>query len=279
MVADYKKGITPNPDILCNEKIKFGAFMQWALKEGADIVATGHYAQVGERDGRAVLTRGADAGKDQSYFLYRISSEDLAHVIFPIGGMHKADVRIRARAFGLPISEKPDSQGLCFVGDVSMHDFLCRFISVEAGDVFDTKGILVGRHDGAALYTVGQRHGFTIGYGNQKSEDVPRTSQYITAIDTVRNTLTVSADRNDAARKETYLRDMHWITTAPKFPLRAQVQARYHETPIAAVISQTEKGIVCSFDALHIASPGQSLVIYDGDACLGGGVIDVFSGR
>jgi tRNA-specific 2-thiouridylase len=263
MVADYKKGITPNPDVLCNEKIKFGAFLQWALKEGADMVATGHYART--RDGE--LLRAIDPAKDQSYFLYRISSEDLRKVLFPIGEMRKSDVRDAAHAFGLPVAEKRDSQGLCFVGEVSMRDFLRRFITVKNGKVLDTNGTVIGEHDGAALYTIGQRHGFTLANGPSDG------AHYIIAIDTDKNTMIVSRDRDDAARASAHLRDMHWIGEAPAFPLRANVQTRYHETPIVAEISEDSDGIVCDFEHPHIASPGQSLVIYDGDACLGGGII------
>jgi tRNA-specific 2-thiouridylase len=267
MIVDYTQGITPNPDVLCNEKIKFGVFMRWAISEGAEMLATGHYAQVGEYYGKTALLKGLDAAKDQSYFLYRISSDDLARVMFPIGGMHKADVRKAAVRFGLPVAAKPDSQGLCFVGDVSMGDFLRRYINVKKGAVLDLQGDAVGEHEGAALYTIGQRHGFTV-------DNTPSGSaHYIVAIDTAQNTLMVSSRREDASRREVHLRDMHWIGDTPRFPLLAQVQTRYHETVIPAVISIEHDKTICTFDVPHIASPGQSLVIYDGDICLGGSII------
>ena len=194
MLTDYKRGLTPNPDVLCNEKIKFGAFLAWALAEGADTVATGHYAQTRERDGKVVLMRGRDSAKDQSYFLYRISQDNISRVLFPIGGMHKRDVRIAARRFGLAVAEKPDSQGLCFVGDVSMRDFLRRYMSVEKGSVRDAEGQIIGEHDGAALYTIGQRQGFRI-------QNVPTGgAHYIVGIDTKENTITVSTHRDDSMR-------------------------------------------------------------------------------
>jgi tRNA-specific 2-thiouridylase len=267
MIADYQRGITPNPDVLCNEKIKFGVFMEWAAAEHADLLATGHYAQITEHACRKFLVRGRDAAKDQSYFLHRMAGGDLARVLFPIGGMHKADVRKAAQRFGLPVADKPDSQGLCFVGEVSMSDFLRRFITLEKGPVLDAAGTVIGEHQGAALYTIGQRHGFTI--RNSPSGE----AHYIVAIDTARNAITVSASRDDAARKDVRLRDMHWIGEAPAFPLQASVQTRYHETPVKALIASDDAGISCSFDAPHIASPGQSLVIYDDDRCLGGGII------
>lgn len=267
MIADYKKGITPNPDVLCNEKIKFGAFMQWALADDADMVATGHYAQIAQRDGKPSLVRALDAAKDQSYFLYRIAGDDLPHIIFPIGGMHKADVRKAAARFGLAVADKPDSQGLCFVGDVSMADFLRRFIPLEKGMVLDKDEKIIGEHDGAALYTIGQRHGFTV--KNTPSGE----AHYVIAIDVSKNTLTVSAQRADAARAEVRLQNMHWIGHEPTFPLRISVQTRYHEPPIAAVISKDNNEITCTFDTPHLASPGQSIVVYDGDTVLGGGTI------
>ncbi len=268
MIADYRHGITPNPDVLCNEHIKFGSFLEWSLAAGADMIATGHYARTGVRDGCSTLMRAADPAKDQSYFLYRITADDLSKVMFPIGAMRKPDVRELARHYGLPVSDKPDSQGLCFVGDVSMRDFLRRFITVESGNVCDVNGTVIGMHDGAALYTIGQRHGFTVIDNNSGA------SHFIVAIDTSTNTLTVSAQRTDAARRSVLLRDMHWIGVPPLLPCRLQVQTRYHETPILAELSAHETGVTCRFDEPHIASPGQSLVLYDGDSCLGGGVIE-----
>lgn len=260
MIADYRAGITPNPDVLCNEKIKFGSFFSWALSEGADFVATGHYARI---EGPS-LARAVDANKDQSYFLHRISSEELARTIFPIGDLHKDEVREHAKRFNLPVAAKPDSQGLCFVGDVSMRDFLKRFIVVENGPVLDMQGNQIGTHEGAALYTLGQRHGFTVKNGPAEG------SHYVVAIDTAKNAITVSRERSDAARKEISMRDIHWIGETPGFPVRLQAQTRYREIPVAVTI---EKDSVARFDEPHIASPGQSIVLYDGDICLGGAFI------
>ena len=268
MVSDYTRGITPNPDVLCNERIKFGVFMRWALGQGANYVATGHYAQIREYNGKKVLARAIDAGKDQSYFLYRLSEADLAHVIFPIGEMHKSDVRILAGKFKLPIADKPDSQGLCFVGNVSMRDFLRRYISVEGGDVIDKDGVRVGSHDGASLYTIGQRHGFLV---EKNTEGMP---YFITTIDTHANTVTVSNDKADTRCLDVCIKDMHWISpTSPQKSKRFLVQTRYHETPILATIEIGTEMVRVIFDTPHTASPGQSLVVYDGDVCLGGGVI------
>jgi tRNA-specific 2-thiouridylase len=269
MIDDYQKGITPNPDVLCNEKIKFGVFMKWALANGADLLATGHYAQVFHSDNNSSLLRGIDTAKDQSYFLYRIHKDDLSRVLFPIGGMYKNDVRKAASRFGLSVAYKRDSQGLCFVGDVSMSEFLKRYITLESGSVLDTKGNVIGKHEGAPLYTIGQRHGFTI------KNNPSIGAQYIISIDISKNILTVSPIRVDAARTQVRLRDMHWIDQVTQFPFTASVQTRYHETPITAVLSIEEGTITSTFNIPHIASPGQSLVIYDGNVCLGGGIICV----
>jgi tRNA-specific 2-thiouridylase len=263
MVSDYKKGITPNPDVLCNRAIKFGHFAKWAFENGADRIATGHYARVENGQGRSlVLKRGADMNKDQSYFLYRLGQEDLSRTLFPIGGLQKSEVRTLAKKFGLPNAERPDSQGLCFVGHVSMKDFLGRFIALTRGDVVDESGEIIGVHDGAALYTVGERHGFT------SSGSAPR---YVVATDIARNIVRVSTDKKDAERSSVALSDVHWVGERPAFPLIVSAQARYREKPFRVSVSQAE----AAFDEPHIAAPGQSLVLYDGEKCLGGGVINI----
>ncbi|MDO8514077.1 MAG: tRNA 2-thiouridine(34) synthase MnmA [bacterium] len=264
MVADYARGITPNPDVLCNRAIKFGAFAAWAKSEGADMLATGHYVQIKERDNRFELLRAKDAAKDQSYFLYRLDQSDLAHTLFPIGGMLKSEVRAEARRFHLPVADKPDSQGLCFVGEVSMADFLARFIALQRGPVV-AGGTIVGEHDGAALYTIGQRHGFTA-----ENAEGP---YYLVRIDVPTNTLHVSVRREDAARTETIIEDVHWVYREPTLPLAVQVQARYHEQEFSATLSKNDPQFSVEFEHPHIASPGQSLVLYDGNTCLGGGTI------
>jgi len=261
MLADYQKGITPNPDILCNQRIKFGYFAKWARKEGADIVATGHYARIVEKDGIFELHRGNDTAKDQSYFLYRLTEEDLAHTLFPVGSYTKNQVRALARRYALPVAEKRDSQGLCFVGDISLPDFLSRYIPLRTGAVVDLYGNTIGEHQGTALYTIGQRHGLTV----HRQEP-----HYVVAIEPKTNTLTVSSSKDDAARETAMLTDVHWIHGAPSFPHTVQAQARYRERSVAAhVVSNTK----VTFLKPHIAAPGQSLVVYEGEQCLGGGII------
>ena len=288
MIADYKAGITPNPDVLCNATIKFAAFLAWARKQGADKIATGHYAQLRPdsaeastgRQGSAgqapcELLRGADASKDQSYFLYRLSQDELRHVLFPVGHLQKSEVRQKALDFDLPVAQKHDSQGLCFIGDVSIADFLKRFIDLSQGPVVDTDGNSIGEHGGAALLTVGQRHGFTL---IKNQENVPH---YVTAIDVSTNTVVVSIRKEDAATKVAAVRNVSWVDTAPVSGQKVLVQARYRETPVAATLrdmgGSTHKSdlwVHVEFDKPHIAAPGQSLVVYDGDKCLGGGIIE-----
>ncbi|HWO07199.1 MAG TPA: tRNA 2-thiouridine(34) synthase MnmA [Candidatus Paceibacterota bacterium] len=257
MVANYARGITPNPDVLCNRNIKFGAFASWARENGADFVATGHYA----RNIGASLYRGVDSNKDQSYFLWQLTKADLERVLFPVGGLAKPEVRAHAERLNLPVARKKDSQGLCFVGDVTMRDFLAHYVPLEKGTVLDEKGSVIGEHDGAALYTLGERHGFRV-----TTRSAHNDPHYVIGIDTNANTITVSPDRTKASRKKVTLIDTNWLHT-PQGELQAQT--RYRETPVACTVS----GATVTFMEPHFAPPGQSLVVYDGDKLVGGGII------
>jgi len=269
MISSYSAGETPNPDVLCNRSIKFGAFSTWARAQGADVVATGHYAQIQQGEHGPELWRGADASKDQSYFLYQLNQSDLSRAVFPVGGMTKKQVRSYAKAHSLPVAQKPDSQGLCFVGDVSMRDFLKRFITVDDGKVTDKKGHVIGVHQGSALYTIGQRHGFTV-----TKKQLAKTPHYVTGIDTKNNIVIVSANRSDAARAGIAVPEMHWISgAAPSFLSGLAVQTRYRETPLPVKLRSEGKRAYIDFGEPHIISPGQSSVVYDGNRCLGGGAI------
>lgn len=263
MIANYARGITPNPDVLCNRHIKFGAFAKWAFAQGADFVATGHYAQTSCQGDTLTLKRGKDINKDQSYFLWQLTEADLKRVLFPVGGYTKPEVRKLAQKFNLPVAAKKDSQGLCFVGDVTMRDFLAHYLPLERGSVLDEQGKVVGEHDGAALYTLGERHGFRI-----SSKSAHETPHFVTAIDTGRNTITVSPDTSKAARTSVKLIDSNWFSL-PTASARYAAQARYRETPVACTI----EGNTVIFEKPHLAPPGQSLVIYDGDKVIGGGII------
>jgi tRNA-specific 2-thiouridylase len=260
MIAAYQSGTTPNPDVLCNEKIKFGHFLRYALAEGADYVATGHYARNEQIDGVYALKRGVDSNKDQSYFLYRLGQHELSHSLFPVGSLQKSEVRRLAEEFGLPNASKHDSQGLCFVGAVSIPEFLSRYIPLSRGAVLDDEGVVVGEHDGAALYTIGQRHGF-------KTHTPPPYPLYVIAVDTANNTITVSREALAAAATEAALESVHW--SADRYedvPLMAQ--SRYRETPVPVhAVNDT-----IHFSEPHVVTPGQSVVLYQGDRCVGGGI-------
>lgn len=275
MLESYARGETPNPDVLCNRQIKFGHFSAWAREQGAHVVATGHYARTREHFGHVELLRGVDAQKDQSYFLHRLQQRELALALFPVGGMTKTQVRQAARRFNLPVAQRPDSQGLCFVGDVSMATFLSRYISVIPGRVLDEAGRDIGEHHGAAFYTVGQRHGFSLTHA-------PGTPLYVIGVDVSLNTITVSPERMRAARSRVALMHMHWIHRAAALPLQVEVQARYRERPVPATIVREGEHIEVVFDKPHLAVPGQSLVLYASslehrrgvdEVCLGGGII------
>lgn len=265
MIADYARGITPNPDVACNRSIKFGHFLDWAHSEGAEMIATGHYARIQKYGHGVSIFRGKDPNKDQSYFLWQLGQEALTHTFFPVGNLTKGKVRALAKKFGLPNAAKPDSQGICFLGDVSMEEFLARFIPLSRGAVLDTNGTAIGEHHGAALYTIGQRHGFTL----------DRTSgreHYVISMDANKNTITVSPTKLEVARSDALLRDLNWIVP-PQFPFGAQAQARYRESPFRVRVEKKDHDTRVSFLEPHVVAPGQSLVLYDGDRCLGGGVI------
>lgn len=267
MIRSYAAGETPNPDVTCNRSIKFGAFASWARDNGANAVATGHYARVRKAFGGAQLLRGVDSAKDQSYFLYRLNSDELLHTMFPVGEMKKEVVRAKARRYNLPVAAKADSQGLCFVGDVSMRDFLKRFIPVEQGDVLDESGRKIGVHDGAALYTIGQRHGFSV------SGKASASPHYVVYIDASANTITASPDKMRAALTTIVVRNVHWIGEVPATPARFLAQARYHEKEFPVTVAREGERATLTFDEPHVVSPGQSIVFYDGDRCVGGAVI------
>lgn len=266
LVEGYRNGTTPNPDVLCNRIIKFGSFAQWAFAEGADMIATGHYAQLQKYGHSMSIFRGRDECKDQSYFLWQLTGPVLERVVFPVGGMTKGEVREYAQRRDLPVARKPDSQGLCFVGDVTMPEFLSRYVPLEPGDVHDKDGRVVGKHGGAAQYTVGQRHGFSI----TRDGDAPH---YVVAVDVLNNTITVSRAREDAASKTARLIQTNWLHS-PRDVFRAEAQARYRDDASAASLRIRETGADVTFDTPRIAARGQSLVCYRGSELLGGGIIE-----
>lgn len=268
MIREYAAGNTPNPDVMCNREIKFGAFLRFAREQGADYVATGHYAQriYSKRTGLYELHRSPDQKKDQSYFLHTLGQEELVHVLFPIGHLEKSAVRAKAKALGLPTAEKKDSQGICFLGMVDMKDFLSRYIETKRGAVLDTKGRTIGSHDGAALYTLGERHGFSVEAGANDQKPY-----YIVEKDLAANTLTVSTEpRVSGGSARIPLAEVR--STHPSgFPAEVlEAQVRYHGELYPCRIESKKGKTYAVFSGKVLVSPGQSIVFYSGTECLGG---------
>ena len=261
MIEAYKSGRTPNPDIMCNQEIKFKLFLETALEHGADRVATGHYART--QDGKLLLAE--DANKDQTYFLYRVHQAALEKTLFPLGDLTKPQVRKMADERGLTTAAKKDSVGICFVGQIGMREFLSQYVTTEPGDAIDRQtGKVVGRHDGAIFYTLGQRHGLSIGGG---------LPFYVVGKNMNTNQVYVSTDLNDESlwRKTVPLTSLHFIDSQPR---EGKYLARIrHRAPL---ITCTLSGDQLTFDEpQRAATAGQSVVLYDESVCIGGGIIGV----
>lgn len=269
--TEYKAGRTPNPDIMCNSEIKFKLFFEKALELGADYIATGHYARVEHGAAESKLLKGVDKTKDQSYFLYRIPQAALRQTLFPLGDREKTWVRAQAHKLGLVTRDKKDSQGICFIGEVDLREFLSQYITDEPGDIIDleTKQV-VGRHTGLAWYTIGQRKGMQVG-----GTGLPL---YVAEKDLVHNILyVVKGNYNPALFKNTLqAEDMYWIADIPDLPKRLQVKIRYRQDDQAGEVAwgQHKESVHVAFDKPQRAvTPGQSVVLYDGEYCLGGAII------
>ena len=280
-LREYQAGRTPNPDVLCNSEIKFSAFLDYALRLGADHVATGHYARVRRAAGdpaHVELVKAVDDTKDQSYFLHRLTQRQLAPVLFPLGELTKREVRAIAKREGIPTHAKKDSTGICFIGERPFRDFLARYLPRTPGPVVTPDGATVGRHQGLAYYTLGQRQGLGIG-GTRHGTDAP---WFVAGKDAGRNAL-IAVQGHDHPllyRREVDALDVHWIAgCAPALPARFGAKTRYRMPDAACTLAQAEGGLRATFDAPQWApTPGQYLVVYDGDVCLGGGVIAVTPG-
>ncbi len=260
LIAEYRAGRTPNPDIMCNKDVKFGAFYNFAMSKGADLIATGHYARA--EDG--VLRRGIDADKDQSYFLWAISKEALAKTRFPLGRYRKSEVRALASKFSLPVAEKRDSQGICFLGAVSVDDFLRNEFGAHAGKAVDESGIEVGSHDGVLLHTLGER----IALANAAPGP-----WYVVAKDLLGNTLTVSkTNTKSEGVSRIALRDVNWLAAYEDGEV-VEAQYRYHGPRILGTYSMQMQAFIPSEKLAEPVAEGQSLVLYRDDVCLGGGII------
>ena len=263
----YEAGQTPNPDVLCNEAIKFGLFMEEADRLEIPFVAMGHYARIEtDADGQAHLLRGVDPEKDQSYFLYRVSQAALRRSLFPIGGFVKSHVREIATSFDLPVASKPDSQGICFIGKLDMPEFLRKKIAPKPGDIVDIDGKVLGRHDGLDGYTIGQRHRILVSQGTEP--------WYVARKDLETNRLVVvpGAEHPALFRSNAIIGDMHWTQgKPPEAPLACEVQVRYRQEPVKAVLQSN--GRLDFSEPVKAVATGQSAVLYQGNECVGGGVI------
>ena len=274
-LREYQAGRTPNPDVLCNSEIKFRAFLDHALALGADRIATGHYARVRRNGSDVELLKAADAGKDQSYFLHRLTQAQLAPVVFPLGEIHKRDVRAIARREGIPTWAKKDSTGICFIGERPFREFLARYLPRVPGPIVTPDGRTVGRHDGLAYYTLGQRQGLGVG-GTRDGGAAP---WFVAGKDRGRNAL-VAVQGHDHPllyRREVRAIDLHWIAgRSPSLPRHLAAKTRYRMADATCEITTSGAGAIgAAFDLPQWApTPGQYLVLYDGDVCLGGGVID-----
>lgn len=261
VIQEYTLGRTPNPDIMCNQEVKFGLFLQAALTDGADMIATGHYA----RTEHGKLLRSANEAKDQTYFLYRVTGDALTKTIFPLGSFKtKAEVRDEAAKRGLATAAKRDSQGICFVGSVGIREFLSQYVTTEPGDIIDSNsGKVLGHHEGAIFYTFGQRHGLNIGGG---------LPYYVVGKNMDKNEVYVSTDLNNDQfwLDEIYLNNIHWISEDAIVGKTYRIRVRHRATLKEAIFQGDRLELESPERAI---APGQSIVIYDGEICLGGGIV------
>ena len=309
MISEYRAGRTPNPDVMCNREVKFGGFLRYALSRGADYVATGHYARVSdsrpslrgglgrgvsnikiqpvletsaqppltpplEREGNLHLLKGLDTTKDQSYFLWTLTNEQLKHVLFPVGGLPKSETRKIAERAALPVATKKDSQGICFLGAIDMEEFLSHYIEHKIGNILDVTGNKIGTHTGVWFVTLGQRFAGDIIDSEYRGKPL-----FVTAKDTEHNTITVSLNKEDVEvinSNELHLESVvfrHHIESGKEYTCQVRYHGEFHEVE---VVSYSESGVAATIrftNQSHLAAPGQSIVLYDADVCIGGGII------
>lgn len=268
-VSEYLAGRTPNPDVMCNQYVKFGAFMEFAFARGADFIATGHYAQIANLPSGLTLIRGADHNKDQSYFLWTLRREHLDKILFPTGNSQKQQIRTEAIRADLPTAVKKDSQGICFLGHVDIKEFMSHFTDLQSGDVLDLAGNVVGKHEGALVYTLGQRHGFTV---NAQKEN--ETAHYVVGRDLDKNVIIVDQQPPILeVESSIQLQKLHWIRQPSKDEILT-AQFRYRQEPFSVELIQNEDYYaVKPLQSVPKPASGQSCVFYSQNECLGGGII------
>jgi tRNA-uridine 2-sulfurtransferase len=270
---ELSRGRTPNPDIRCNQEIKFKAFLNHALNLGADYIATGHYARLHRENHLTYLQKALDQNKDQSYFLHALNQHQLSCSLFPVGNLEKSEVRKIAEEAGFINAKKRESMGICFIGERKFRDFLNEYLLPKAGDMVTDKGEIIGKHAGLIFYTLGQRQGLRIG-GHKKYLEAP---WYVLYKEIETNTLVVGQDRNHPLllKKSLICNHLNWLTITPKLPLRCLAKIRYRQEDQGCIIHQTtENNYRVDFDQPQRAiTPGQSVVFYQYNFCLGGGII------
>jgi tRNA-specific 2-thiouridylase len=269
-IGEYKAGRTPNPDVLCNKEVKFGAFMRFAKERGADFIATGHYVKRAQTEKGIELHRGIDGNKDQSYFLWSLTQDQLDFALFPVGDTEKGYIRDEAAKAGIPTATKKDSQGVCFLGHIDIPEFLSHYIDLKPGDVLSEEGTVIGTHQGALVYTLGQRHGFTL-----NNKDTARKHHYIVARDVDKNTLTVSEKRNITKQNETVTLTNTTVRSPLSIGDTIEAQFRYRQAPFkVTIISQDNDTLTLSvLEPTEQPAAGQSCVLYRGSHCIGGGIL------
>lgn len=263
MIDGFKLGITPNPDIMCNQEIKFKLFLDASIEDGADFIASGHYART--KNGQ--LLRAKDENKDQTYFLYRVSKAALTKTLFPIGDYTKDEVRAMAAKLNLVTARKKESMGICFVGKVGIKEFLAQYVATKPGNILDQFGRIIGEHDGALFYTIGQRHGLNVGGG---------LPYYVTGKDMKKNEVYVTSNIDDESlwQQDCTLASLHWIGDIPKKNSKLQVRTRHRASLEPCTVDFKDNVAKLNFDnQIRALTPGQSAVLYDGQLVLGGGII------
>lgn len=280
-IKEYQSGRTPNPDVMCNQYVKFGRFLEYARENGADYIATGHYARniptIDPDTKQTVfeLYRGKDTNKDQSYFLWTLTQKQLSQSLFPVGDTSKANIRKEAARAGLPVATKQDSQGICFLGHIDIPEFLSHFVDLKTGAVLDKEGNKIGLHKGALVYTLGQRHGFSV-----TTPNTDKKPMYVIDRNLDTNTITVDSSKPAASANNNLLKlsATNWIPSPVKNDQIVDLQIRYRQTPITTKIKEisyiNDKATIELPADAEKAAPGQSAVLYTGEKCLGGGIIE-----
>jgi len=269
-IEEYKAGRTPNPDVMCNQHVKFGRFLEFAKEKGADYIATGHYAQKITTEHTDELHRGVDVGKDQTYFLWTLTSEQLAASLFPVGDTPKEEIRAEALTHNIPVATKKDSQGICFLGHVDIAEFLSHYCQLEPGNLLNSDGEVIGTHQGALVYTQGQRHGFTV-----TVQQAAQSALYVVGRDLATNTVTVAPHLQEITNTESITLSSIIVRGSLSVGDAVEYQIRYRQTPTIGTITSFEEEKITIQPEKPLATPatGQSCVLYRGSHCLGGGII------